>query len=130
MGPTIVSNAQHPVTAQNDPYKLLSLRASVLAAFVAVVINARLCKETHHCKARSPVKQVASRLLSQVLPELVRHDASQNAGVPLFASVCQREEVSLCQAINMMWSETVRIPIQKNHRNWKVHLSLCFTFPL
>ena len=44
--------------------------------------------------------------------------------------VCQREEVSLCQAINMMLSETVRIPIQKNHRNWKVHLSLCFTFPL
>lgn len=56
MGPTIVSNAQHPVTAQNDPYTLLSLRASVLAAFVAVVINADLCKETHHCKARSPVK--------------------------------------------------------------------------
>ena len=55
MGPTIVHNAQHPVTAQNDPYKLLSLWARVLATFVAVVINARL-EETHHYKARSPVR--------------------------------------------------------------------------
>ena len=40
-----------------------------------------------HLSGVTRVKQVASRLLSQVLPELVRHDASQNAGVTMFASV-------------------------------------------
>lgn len=109
------------VTAQNDPYKLLSLWASVLATFVVVVINACLCKETHHCKTRPPVQGdtcqtrvlVVSWLLSQVRPELVWHDASQNVGVTVCIHVCQREEVSLCQAINMVLSEIVRIPIQK-----------------
>lgn len=136
MGPTIVHNAQHPVTAQNDPYKLLSLWARVLATFVAVVINARLREETHHCKARSPVRCDTCQTSGVTATLSSASRASQTRCLPecwgysVCIRVCQREEVSLCQAINMMLSETVRIPIQKNHRNWKVHLSLCFTFPL
>lgn len=107
------------VTAQNDPYKLLSPRTSVLATFVAVVIDACLRRETHRCKTRSPVECNMCQMSGVVATLSSTSRASQTWCFPecwsyiVCIHVCQREKVSLCQAVSMILFETVRIPIQK-----------------
>lgn len=121
---------------QNNPYKLLSPGARILATFVlVVVISAFFRKDAHHGEAHAPVKHDTCQASGIMTALWSTSGASQKWCFPECWSYivcirpCQHEKVSLYKAINMTLFETVRMPI-KSHRNWKLHISLCFTFPL